>query len=114
MISILKLKKFTISLDRQNSILAGSIINLLHFLTGTSVWYPEKTQLMRVRDIGRQIYCEKKVDIVSGAQWSDYVRIFFFWPQQCYDFRSGVQGKVPFPPISITCVPTYLKAHLGF
>ena len=80
MISILKLKKFTISLDRKNSILAGSIINLLHFLTGTSVWYPEKTQLMRVRDIGRQIYCEKKVDIVSGAQWSDYVRIFFSRP----------------------------------
>ena len=80
MISILKLKKFTISLDRQNSILAGSIINLLHFLNATSVWYPEKTQLMRVRDIGRQIYCEKKVDIVSGAQWSDYVRIFFSRP----------------------------------
>ena len=67
MISILKLKKFTISLERQNSILAGSVINLLHFLTGTSVWYPEKTQLMRVRDIGRQMYCEKKIDIVSGA-----------------------------------------------
>lgn len=80
MISILKLKKFTISFDCQNSILAGSIINLLHFLTGTSVWYPEKTQLMRVFDIGRQIYCEKKVDIVSGAQWSDYVRIFFSRP----------------------------------
>ena len=67
MISILKLKKFTKSLERQNSILAGSVINLLHFLTGTSVWYPEKTQLMRVRDIGRQMYCEKKIDIVSGA-----------------------------------------------
>ena len=80
MISILKSKKFTISLDRQNSILAGSVINLLHFLTGTSVWYPEKTQLMRVRDIGRQMYCEKKIDIVSGAQWSDYVRIFFSRP----------------------------------
>ena len=80
MISILKLKKFTISLDRQNSILAGSIINLLYFLNGASLWYPEKTQLMRVRDIGRQIYCEKKVDIVSGAQWSDYVRIFFCRP----------------------------------
>ena len=80
MLSILKLKKFTISLDRQNSILAGSIINLLHFLNATSVRYPEKTQLMRVRDIGRQIYCEKKVDIVSGAQWSDYVRIFFSRP----------------------------------
>ncbi len=80
MISILKLKKFTISLERQNSILAGSVINLLHFLTGTSVWYPEKTQLMRVRDIGRQMYCEKKIDIVSGAQWSDYVRIFFSRP----------------------------------
>ena len=42
MFSILKLKKFTILLDRQNSILAGSVINLLHFLTGTSVRYPEE------------------------------------------------------------------------
>ena len=83
------------------------------FLTGTSVWYPEEAQVVRVRDIGRQIYREKKVDIVSGAQRSDYVRIFFTRPQQCYDFRSGEQDKVPFPPLSINCVPTYLKALLG-
>lgn len=31
---------------------------------------------MQVRDIGRQIYREKKVDIVSGEQWSDHIHIF--------------------------------------
>lgn len=113
MFSILKLKKFTISLDRKSSIWAGSVVNMLHFLTGTPVWYPAEAQLMRVLNIGRQIYREKNVDIVCGAQWSDYVHIFFSRTQQYCDFRSGVQDKVPFPPLSITCVPTYLQALLG-
>ena len=93
MFSILNLKKFTISLDRQKPILAGSVINMLHFFTKTSVWCPEETQLMRVLNIGRKIYREKKADIVCGA----YVHIFFSRRQQYCDFRSGVQDKAPFP-----------------
>jgi len=68
---------------------------------------------MRGRDTGRQIYREKKGDIFCGAQWNDYFHIFFSRPQQCCDFRSGVQDKLPFAPLSITCVPMYLKVLLG-
>ena len=108
MFSILKSKKFTISFEPQSSFWAGSVVNMLHFLTGTSVLCPEEAQRMRVRDIGRQIFREKKGDIVCGAQSSDHVHIFFSLPHQCCDFRSGVQDKVPFDPPNIICVPIYL------
>ena len=78
------------------------------FLTGTSVLSPEKSQLLRVRDIGRQMYREKKGDIVCGAQSSNDVHIFLSLPHHCCDFRSGVRDKVPFEPANITCVPIYL------
>ena len=77
MFSILKSKKSTILFEWQSSFWAGSVVNMLQFfLTGTSVLCPEEAQRMRVRDIGRQMFREKKV--TSFAVRSRAIMFIYF------------------------------------